>query len=105
MIAKTISQPYYAVIFTSFRNKGDDGYGDMGDRMMKLAQKQKGFLGAESVRDEMGITVSYWRDLDAIKKWKENSEHQIAQEIGKKKWYASFKVRVALVERDYEFGV
>lgn len=68
-IAKTPRPPYYAAIFTSERTEGDDGYGVMGDKMVELAAQQPGFLGVESVRDHngVGITVSYWESLDAIK--------------------------------------
>lgn len=103
MIAKTPTPPYYAVIFTSTRTEGDKGYSEMADRMLELAKQQDGFLGVESAREELGITVSYWRDLDTIKKWKENTEHTIAREKGRSKWYKSFKTRIAKVERDYEF--
>lgn len=103
MIANTPNPPYYAVIFTSVRTEGDNGYGQMSDKMVELAQQQDGFLGMESARNEIGITVSYWCDLEAIKKWKENAAHKIAQEKGKKVWYGAFKTRIALVERDYEF--
>ncbi len=100
MKAKT---PYYAVIFTSTRTDGDNGYSEMADRMMKLAKQQEGFIGVESARDEIGITVSYWKDMDSIRKWKEHVEHQVAIEKGKKEWYKNYVVRVAKVERDYEF--
>ena len=103
MIAKTPTPPYYAVIFSSIRTESDNGYSEMGDRMVELASKQDGFLGVESVREELGITVSYWRDLESIKKWKENSDHAVAREKGKKDWYKSFKTRIAKVERDYDF--
>lgn len=103
MIAKTPTPPYYAVIFSSIRTEGDNGYSQMGDRMVKLASKQDGFLGVESVREELGVTVSYWRDLESIKKWKENSDHAVAREKGKTDWYKSFKTRIAKVERDYDF--
>ena len=103
MIAKTLKPPYYAVIFTSVRTEGDKGYSEMADLMLELAQQQNGFLGVESAREDVGITVSYWRDLDAIKSWKENSEHKIARERGRKEWYKNFKTRIAKVERDYEF--
>ena len=71
--------------------------------MINLASKVYGFLGIESAKEELGITVSYWRDLDSIKKWKENADHSIAREKGKSVWYKSFKTRIAKVERDYEF--
>lgn len=103
MIAVTPKVPYYAVIFTSIKTKDTDSYDEMAERMVELASKQEGFLGVESVRSEVGITVSYWKDLESIKKWKDNSEHTVAREKGRKYWYSSFKTRIAKVERDYEF--
>jgi len=70
--------------------------------MLDLAEQQDGFLGVESAREDVGITVSYWRDLASIKSWKENTDHSIAREKGRKEWYKSFKTRIAKVERDYE---
>lgn len=74
---KTPKTPYYAVIFTSERTEFDRGYDEMADEMMELVSKQKGFLGAESVRGEdgLGITVSYWDSLESIQNWKENVRH------------------------------
>ncbi len=100
-IAQTPEPPYYAVIFTNHRTEVDEGYGAMADRMVELAADQPGFLGVESVRDGLGITVSYWESLEAIKHWKQNAEHKEAQRLGHEKWYASFKLRIAKVERDY----
>ncbi|NWJ53206.1 MAG: antibiotic biosynthesis monooxygenase [Bacteroidetes bacterium] len=103
MIAKTPPPPYYAVIFSSIRTAGDNGYSEMAARMVELASLQDGFLGVESARNELGITVSYWTDLDAIRKWKENIEHTVAREKGRSDWYKSFKTRIAKVEKDYGF--
>lgn len=103
MIAETPETPYYAVIFTSTRTSGDNGYSAMADRMVELAQEQDGFLGFESARNELGITVSYWDSLEAIKNWKAHAEHTIAREKGRSDWYRSFKTRIAKVERDYVF--
>ncbi|USH04790.1 antibiotic biosynthesis monooxygenase [Grimontia kaedaensis] len=100
-IAKTPKPPYYAVIFTNVRTDVEDGYGDMAERMVELAAQEPGFLGIESVRDGLGITVSYWKDLDSIKQWKANVEHVGAQKLGREKWYAAFTTRIAKVERDY----
>ncbi|MEE6450022.1 antibiotic biosynthesis monooxygenase [Gottfriedia acidiceleris] len=98
--AKKPNLPYYAVIFCSKRTDGDNGYSKMSDKMVELASSQQGFLGVESARDhEMGITVSYWESLEAIKKWKEHAAHKVAQERGKKDWYESFALRVCKVER------
>ncbi len=103
MIANTPKAPYYAVIFTSTNTENVEDYSEMAERMVELADKQDGFLGVESARNEVGITVSYWKDLASIKNWKENAEHSFAQKQGKKKWYQSYKTRIAKVERDYGF--
>ena len=100
-IAKTPVPPYYAVIFTSLRTPGDAGYAAMAERMVDLAQQQSGFLGMESAREDVGITVSYWTDLVSIRAWKANTEHQQAQALGHAQWYTSFTVRIAKVEREY----
>lgn len=102
-IAKTPQPPYYAVIFSSYLTEEVEGYAEMGDEMYDLAQKQKGFLGFESVRNEMGITVSYWETLHDIKNWKTNEAHLVAQKKGKSQWYQSFKTRICKVEREYGF--
>lgn len=103
MIAKTPKPPYYAVIFTSERTNGDNGYSQMSLEMEKLVKNQPGFLGLESARNDLGITVSYWKDLESIRNWKENEYHIFARENGRKTWYKNFKVRIAKVERDYSF--
>ena len=106
-IAFTPPAPYYAVIFTSTRTAVEDNYHDMADRMVQLAQEEEGYLGIESARDAdgNGITVSYWRTLDDIKRWKAHTEHMDAQINGRKKWYSSYKVRIVQVQRDYDFNV
>ena len=101
LIAETPKPPYYAVIFTSHLTEVDEGYGPMAERMVELASQQPGFLGVESAREDVGITVSYWSDLESIKQWKANAEHQEAQRLGHEKWYSSFKTRISKVERDY----
>ncbi|WP_417605886.1 antibiotic biosynthesis monooxygenase family protein [Oceanimonas baumannii] len=101
LIAKTPEPPYYAVIFTSIRTEDNAGYEQMANNMVELAVKQSGFLGVESAREGVGITVSYWSDLESIKSWKANVEHQEAQRLGRERWYSSFKTRVSKVERDY----
>ncbi|MFM2480362.1 antibiotic biosynthesis monooxygenase family protein [Celerinatantimonas sp. YJH-8] len=101
LIANTPKPPYYAVIFTSHRTDGDQGYQQMAEKMVALAATQPGFLGVESAREDVGITVSYWADLESIKNWKANAEHLQAQKQGRSQWYSSFKTRIAKVERDY----
>ncbi|HXH12509.1 MAG TPA: antibiotic biosynthesis monooxygenase [Alphaproteobacteria bacterium] len=100
--ATTPQPPYYAVIFTSVRTEGDNDYGETAKQMLELASKQPGFLGFETARQEIGISVSYWSTLEAIKAWKENAEHRQAQNRAKD-WYKAFRVRVCRVEREYGF--
>ncbi len=102
-ISKTPEPPYYAVIFTSQKTDSDDGYNKMSQRMLELVEQQPGFLGFESAKDGIGITISYWENLESIKNWKENAEHVLAQNSGKERWYKSYKVRICKVERDYRF--
>lgn len=94
---------YYAVIFTSIRTEIEKGYAEMAERMEQLAKQQPGFIGVESARNEIGITVSYWESLEAIKNWKANLDHLDAQQKGRSTWYKNYKVRIAKVEREYEF--
>lgn len=103
MITNTPSPPYFAVIFTSVLDEEPQNYSEMADLMVSLASEQEGFLGIESARNEVGITVSYWRDLDAIKTWKAQTDHQVAQQKGRSDWYTRYSVRIAKVERDYHF--
>ncbi|MDP9108406.1 MAG: antibiotic biosynthesis monooxygenase [Pseudomonadota bacterium] len=102
-IASNLKPPYYAVIFTSIRTAGDDGYADMSHAMVALASAQPGFLGIESAREDIGITVSYWDSLEAIAAWKQNTAHLVAQKNGKQTWYAHYRVRICRVEREYGF--
>ena len=104
-------KPYYAVIFTSTLNENTEGYSEMADKMEALAKQQEGYLGIDSARDNtstslsgaVGITVSYWESLDAIKNWKQQSEHLQAQQKGRTDWYSWYNVKICKVEREYEF--
>lgn len=75
----------------------------MADRMVELAAEQPGFLGVESSRSGLGITVSYWESLEAIRDWKRNSEHLIAQQQGREQWYTAYHTRICRVERAYDW--
>jgi heme-degrading monooxygenase HmoA len=114
--------PYFAVIFTSVRRADGDSdageesagrtdtpptYAATAQRMLELARQQPGFLGFESARgaDGLGITVSYWESEEAIRRWRDDAEHRVAQALGREQWYARFTLRVAKVERAWEFPV
>jgi len=99
--AATPEPPYVAVIFTSLRTDGDNGYAAMSAQMEALAAEQPGYLGIESARDGLGITVSYWADEASAQAWKQVAAHLVAQQRGRDIWYADYRVRVAVVHRDY----
>jgi heme-degrading monooxygenase HmoA len=102
--ATTPQPPYTAVIFTSVRTDLDDvGYAATAEEMERLAAEQPGYLGIESARSGLGITVSYWLTAEAARAWKTVAEHRLAQQRGRDTWYRSYRVRVATVEREYGF--
>jgi len=99
--ADTPESPYVAVIFTSARTEEDNGYVAMAESMNELASKQPGFLGLESAREDIGITVSYWVDRAAARAWKDVAARSVAQRQGREIWYQDYRVRMATVDRDY----
>jgi heme-degrading monooxygenase HmoA len=80
-------------------------YAAMSERMVELASGQPGFLGVESVRDlqGVGITVSYWASLEAIRGWRDHAEHRVAQSKGRSTWYREYRLRICRVERELHF--
>lgn len=96
-------KPYYAVIFTSTRTEAENGYAEMSELMETLAKKQTGFIGMDAARSDVGITVSYWESLEAIKNWKQQTNHSVAQKKGIKEWYSWYHVRICKVEHEYDF--
>ncbi len=102
--ASTPLPPYFAVIITSQRTEGDHGYAEMAEAMVNFVARQPGFLGIESAREDLGITVSYWQSLEAIALLGSAAyDHLVAQRQGHAGWYQSYKVRIGRVERDYSF--
>ena len=104
--ADTPQPPYWAVVFASQRNDADPAaYAEAAARMMQLAGQQPGYLGAESARGEdgFGITVSYWNSEADILAWKHQAEHAATREKGRADWYTRYAVRVARVERAYDW--
>ena len=103
MIISTPPTPYYAVIFTSILDEHDPEYFRLNDMLRQQAEKLDGFLGEDSARNDYGISISYWKDLDSIQQWRQNADHQWAKQKGRKDFYKEYKIRIALVEREYVF--
>ena len=106
-LARTPEPPYWSVIFTSVRAKSpggsDDGYDATARRMFSMAARQPGFLGVDTAREDVGITVCYWTDEASIAAWKRDADHAFAQYEGKTRWYDAYEIRIARVERAYGF--
>jgi heme-degrading monooxygenase HmoA len=98
--------PYYAVIFANQASKTPEGYAEMVQVMLDCAAEIPGYIGIESSRiaDGFAVTVSYWDSEDAIKTWRNHAKHQVAQKIGRDRWYDNFQLRVARVERQYDMA-
>lgn len=103
MIVTHLEPPYYAVIFSTLLSDDITEYIETAERMEELAKEQEGYLGIESARNKVGITVSYWKDLDSITKWKNNVEHTEARNRGREQWYQQYQLRICKVEREYGF--
>ncbi|GHH82925.1 hypothetical protein GCM10017771_08420 [Streptomyces capitiformicae] len=97
--------PYYAVVFTSVKTADQSGYGETAERMEELVKDVPGFLGMDHARTPGGlsITVGYFRDADAIERWRSDVEHRAAQKRGRAEWYESYSLHVAKVERGHSF--
>lgn len=104
-LAQTPKPPYYAVVFSSRRASRHEGYEEMADRMVQLASEQPGFLGMDSVREgAIGITLSYWDSLEAIRGWGRHAEHAKAQRLGRESWYEEYSIRITRVEEQRIFA-
>lgn len=96
--------PYLAVIFASKKSNELDGYAEMDELTMKLAQEQPGFLGYESCNhNNEGIFISYWKDKAAIENWRINTTHLTAKKMGKSQWYERYLSQICEVQQSHEF--
>lgn len=98
-------KPYYAVIFTSKQTELTEGYSEMANKMETLAKAQKGYIGIDSARENIGITISYWESLDAINNWKGHTKHLFAQQKGREQWYDWYNVKICKIEHEYAFNL
>ncbi|WOX23379.1 antibiotic biosynthesis monooxygenase [Streptomyces solicathayae] len=104
-IVAGLEPPYYTAVFTSVRPDHPEGYGETLDRMKELVQDVPGFLGYESARTPggVGITVAYFRDLEALNAWRDHAEHRAAKKHGREHWYERYCVHIGRVEQSYGF--
>lgn len=96
----------YAVIFRAVINNFDQSYFDTAARMQELAKNKYGCTEFTALTDgNQEIAVSYWDSEEQIIAWKQDPEHKMAQELGRSKWYKSYKVQVVKVEREYDSNI
>ena len=92
----------YAVIFRATAGELDDDYTAAIDRMKRLAFEEYGCLDFFAMMDgDERVAISYWESEGAIRNWKRNLEHVEAQQRGRDKWYRSYTVQVAEIQREY----
>ncbi|NCF27793.1 MAG: antibiotic biosynthesis monooxygenase [Gammaproteobacteria bacterium] len=95
-----------AVIFEVEMNPGrDQDYFALAGSLRPELEAIDGFISVERFRsvtnESKYVSLSFWRDEEAVKKWREHAEHRVAQAQGKKTIIADFRIRVAEVVRDY----
>jgi heme-degrading monooxygenase HmoA len=95
-----------AVIFEVEMNPGrDQDYFALAGSLRPELEAIDGFISVERFRSVTNeakyVSLSFWRDEEAVKNWREHAEHRIAQAQGKKTIIADFRIRVAEVVRDY----
>jgi heme-degrading monooxygenase HmoA len=105
-MSRSLDKARFAVIFTSQRSQaGHSEYSAAAERMDRLARAQPGFVDVVSARDAsgLGITVSYWESLEAVRQWGRHPEHLEIQRQGREQWYDWFDVAVASVDHTRRF--
>lgn len=94
----------YVVIFRAKLRELDADYAAAGAALREMALRDFGCLAFHAVSENgEEIALSYWPDLAAVTAWKAQAAHLMAQKQGRARWYASYCVQVARVEREYEF--
>ena len=95
----------YVVIFRSTRTHDHETlYAEWSARMSAMVIQIDGYLSHASFRDPStgeGITVAYFTDEDAVRRWPEFPDHVTAQELGRQRFYAEYRVDVAKIVRSY----
>lgn len=92
----------YAVIFRAKINEIDDVYFETSKKMRELASTHYGCIEFTAVTEgSYEIAISYWKSMEDIEKWKENSDHILAQELGRTKWYKDYSVQIVEVVSEY----
>jgi len=80
-------------------------YLDIAARLKPTLEKMDGFISIERfeslVHPGKILSLSFWRDEEAVKRWRNLVEHRNAQVAGRKTLFADYRLRIASVVRDY----
>jgi len=95
-----------AVIFELKPRSGQtEAYLSAAARLRPLLSQVDGFISIERFESltEPGkfVSLSYWRDEDAVRQWRNIEEHRRVQAAGRQSIFADYRLRVAQVIRDY----
>ncbi|MDB1125927.1 antibiotic biosynthesis monooxygenase family protein [Vibrio algarum] len=94
----------FAVIFKAKVGKQDKDYLDMVAVMRELAFSKYGCLDFFAVSEgDQEIAISYWESENDIQRWHSDTQHTVAQKLGREKWYQSYTVEVVEIQRRYSF--
>ena len=80
-------------------------YFDLAGQLRPELEKIDGFVSIERFESLVNpgkyVSLSFWRDEDAVKAWREHEDHALAQDEGKRSVFADFRISVAEVKRQY----
>ena len=96
----------YVVIFTAKIAELGPNYSDLASKLRDRAINDYGcteFISATQGKQE--IALSYWPDLESIKRWKTDELHLEAQQLGKSTWYQNYRVDICELTRRYGEGL
>ena len=80
-------------------------YLDAAARLKPLLEGVDGFISIERfeslVKPGKILSLSFWRDEEAVQRWRNLEAHRAMQEAGRRSLFATYRLRVASVLRDY----
>jgi len=95
----------FAVIFKATTGNQDGHYAETVKIMRELAFEKYGCLDFIAVTEgDQEIAISYWQSEQDIQRWHHDSQHAVAQQLGREKWYLSYSVEIAEIKRQYSFN-
>ena len=101
-LADADGEPMYVVIFRAKVRQVDEEYLQMARKLRDLALQEFGCYEFHAVTEgKEEIALSYWPDENAIRRWKKQADHLLAQQRGRDEWYESYSVQIAEVVRSY----